>query len=91
MEDQDDVEGDEFRSGDREGEADEDGVENDAEFEDANGCHLRGVVFYFVRGLFVFMDGGFYGSGAALVVVIVVDVVSGVGEVVFARGVTLAG
>ena len=49
MEDEDDVEGDEFRSCDCEGEADEDGVEYHAEFEDTNRCHLGGVVFDFVR------------------------------------------
>lgn len=43
MEDEDDVQGDEFRSGDGEGEADEDGVKDDAELEDEDGSKLGGV------------------------------------------------
>ena len=49
MEDEDDVEGCEGGGGsDGEGEADEDGVENHAEFEDEDGGHLGGVVFGFM-------------------------------------------
>ena len=44
MEDEDDVEGLEFLACDGEGEAYEDGVEHDAEFEDEDGRHLRRVV-----------------------------------------------
>ena len=49
VEDKYDVEGDKFRPRNRQGEADEDGVEDDAELEDANCRHLRRVVFDFVR------------------------------------------
>ena len=48
MEDEDDVEGFELFASDGEGEADEDGVEYYAEFEDEDGGHLGGVVFYCV-------------------------------------------
>ncbi len=90
VEHQDDVEGVELLTGDREGEADEDGVEYHAEFEDAYGRHLRGVVFYFVgRSLEFGVDGWFLGGGVVWVVV-VVDVVAGMGEVVFAWGMFLA-
>ena len=89
VEDQDDVEGVEFLPCDREGEADEDGVEDDAEFEDAYGGHLCGVVFYLVRRNGEFgVDGWFLEGGVVLVVV--VDVIAGVGEVVFAWCVFLA-
>lgn len=37
VEDEDDVEGGEFGASDGEGQADEDGVEDDAEFEDSDG------------------------------------------------------
>ena len=84
MEHEDDVEGDEFLSCDCEGQADEDGVEDHAEFEDAYRCYLRGVVFDFVRRFVEFEVGGFLGGWAILV--IVVDVLPGVGEVVFAWG-----
>ena len=45
MEDEDDVEGVELLTGDGQGQANEDGVEYDAEFEDEDGRHLGGVVF----------------------------------------------
>ena len=45
MEDKDDVEGVELFTSDGQGQANEDGVEYDAEFEDEDGCHLGGVVF----------------------------------------------
>lgn len=45
MEDEDDVEGFELLACNCEGEADEDGVEDDAEFEDEDGGELGGIVF----------------------------------------------
>lgn len=45
MEDEDDIEGFELLACDREGETDENGVEDDAEFEDEDGGELSGVVF----------------------------------------------
>ena len=87
MEDEDDVEGDEFLSRDGEGQADEDGVEYHAEFEDTDRCHLRGVVFHFMRRFVGFKDGCFLGGWTILV--IVVDVLPAVGEVVFAGGMGL--
>ncbi len=88
MKHQDYVEGDELCSCDCEGKADEDGVEYHAEFKDAYCCHLRSVVFDFVQRFVEFMDGCFLGGMA--IVIVVIDVLSGVGEVIFAWGVTLA-
>ena len=85
VEDEDDVEGDEFLSCDCEGQADEYGVEYHAEFEDAYRRHLRGVIFDFVRRFVEFEVGGFW-VGWAILAIIVVDVLPGVGEVVFAWG-----
>ena len=45
VEDEHDVEGDELLAGDGERQADEDGVEDDAEFEDEDGCELCRVGF----------------------------------------------
>ena len=83
------IECDELLSRNGEGKADEDGVEDDAKFEDTYRCHLRGVVFHFVRRSVESVDGWFFGGRAGLII-IMVDVVPGVGEVVFARRVTLA-
>ena len=89
MEYQDYVEGVEFLSRDCESKADEDRVEYHAEFEDTYCCHLRGVVFYFMRRLFKFgADDWFLGGRGILVVV--VDVVAGMGEVIFAWCMSLA-
>ena len=90
MEYEDDVEGVEFLACDCEGEADEYGVEYHAEFEDEYCCHLRRVVFYFVRGFLEFGGDGWVLRGFGGVLVIVVDVLAGVGEVVFAWCVFLA-
>jgi len=46
VEDENDVEGGEFCSCDGEGESDEDGVEDDAEFEDCDGGQLGSVGFW---------------------------------------------
>ena len=73
MEDEDDVEGVEGGAGDGEGEADEDGVEDYAEFEDEDCGHLGGVVFYVVGGLGGGVGGGWGGGG------VVLDVFAGVG------------
>lgn len=86
VEDEDDVEGCEFLAGDGEGEADEDGVEDDAELEDEDGRHLRGVVLdpaaaVRVRGFRVVV------VVVAAVVVVVAHVLATVTEVVFAGGV----
>ena len=48
MKDQDDIESVELLSCDREGEANEYGVEYHAKFEDGYCCHLRRIVLYFV-------------------------------------------
>lgn len=92
MESEDDVEGVEFGAGDGEGEADEDGVEDYAEFEDEDCGHLRGVVFYVgVRGLVV--GGGRLGivvGGVLGGAVVVLDVFACVAEVVFAGCVSLS-
>ncbi len=45
MEDQDDIESLELVPCNRQGQADEDGVKDDTEFEDEDGCHLRRIVF----------------------------------------------
>ena len=95
VEDEHHVQGVELGAGDGEGEPDEDGVEDDAEFEDEDCGHLRGVVFDFVRGVVdwdwgeeVEGDGSFgVGWGCWVVVgfggwVVVVDVGAGVGEMV---------
>ena len=89
VEHEDDVEGVEFLSRDREGEADEYRVEYHAEFEDADCRHLRRVVFHFVRR---FVEFGVWSRflGGRVVLVVVVDVLAGVGEVVFARCMSLA-
>lgn len=89
MEYQDYIEGVEFFSCDSEGEADEYGVEYHAELEDEYGCHLRRVVLYFVRRFARFGMGGWF-LGGRFVLVIVVDVLAGMGEVVFAWCVSLA-
>ena len=69
VEDEDDVEDCEFGAGDGEGQADEDGVEDDAEFEDEDGSHLGGVVF---GGLSVVGGGGVdVGVGARVAEVVV--------------------
>lgn len=82
MKDQDYVEGVEFLSCDCEGEANEYGVEYHAKLEDEYGGHLCRVVFYFVERFFEFsVDDWFFGG--RVVLVIVVDVLAGVGEVVF--------
>ena len=98
VEDEDGVKCVELWAGDGEGEPDEYGVEDDAKFEDKDCSHLRRVVFYFVQsGAFVHVccacEGGFFGRsrgdhrrGGG-----VVDVGARVGEVVFARGVVVAG
>ncbi len=78
VEDEDGVEGCEGGAGDGEGEADEDGVEYYAEFEDEDGGHLGGVVFYFVVGVGCWgfgvgvgegggLGGGFWGGGGGVV------------------------
>ena len=58
MEDEHDVEGIELLAGDGEGQADEDGVEDDAEFEDEDCRHLSRVVLprliLVVLGIMVF-------------------------------------
>ena len=90
MEYEDDVEGVEFLARDCEGEADEYGVEYHAEFEDEDCRHLRGVVFYFVRGFLEFGGDGRVLRGVGDVLVIVLDVLAGVREVVFAWCVFLA-
>lgn len=80
---QDYVEGVEFLSCDCEGKANEYGVEYHAELEDEYCGHLRRVVFYFVRRFVGFgVDGWFLGG--RVVLIIVIDVFAGVGEVVFA-------
>ena len=76
VEDEHDVEGGELGAGDGEGEADKDGVEDDAELEDEDGRHLRAVVG---RG-FVLVD-----------LQVVVDVLARVAEVVVAGGVAVLG
>ena len=48
MEDEDYVEGVELRARDSEGEAHEYRVKDYTKFEDGDGGHLRGVVFYVV-------------------------------------------
>jgi len=79
VEDEDDVEGVEGGAGDGEGEADEDGVEDYAEFEDEDCGHLGGVVFDVVGGFGVVgglgggVGGGWGGGG------VVLDVFAGVG------------
>lgn len=45
MEDEDDIESIELLACNRQGQADEDGVEDDTEFEDEDGRHLRRIVF----------------------------------------------
>lgn len=90
MEHEDDVEGVEFLARDCKGEAHENGVKYHAEFEDENCCHLRRVVFYFVRGFLEFRGDGRFLVGNGDVLVIVVDVLAGVREVVFAWCVFLA-
>lgn len=96
MEGEDDVEGVELGAGDGEGEPNEDGVEDNAELEDVDGCHLSGVVFQLVEAFFFAVEGGdggvlMFGSDRILIIggggVLVVDVGARVGEVVFAWGV----
>ena len=48
MEDEDDVEDVEFVASHSKSKSNEDGVEDDAEFEDEDGGHLCGIVFRFV-------------------------------------------
>ena len=74
VEGQHDVEGGEFGAGDGEGQADEDGVEYHAEFEDEDGRHLRGGVFGGAGG-----GGGGGGRGVGACVAEVV-VAGGVGR-----------
>lgn len=78
VEDEDDVEGFELVAGDGEGEADKDGVEDDAELEDEDGRHLRGVVFEEAGGV---LGGEFPGFFDVVFLVVV-----GVAEVVVTRG-----
>lgn len=68
VEDENDVESDKFGAGDCECETDEDGVEDDTEFEDEDGCQLTGVVF----------------GGVGLLGVLDICVLIGVSEVVLA-------
>ena len=90
MEYENDIEGIESLARDCKGEADEYGVEYHAEFEDEDCCHLRCVVFYFVRGFLEFCGDGWFLGGNGNVLVIVVDVLAGVREVIFAWCVLLA-
>ena len=100
VEDEDDVEGGEFVAGDGEREADEDGVEDHAEFEDEDGCQLGGVVFHVagsgvvgllrsgrVRGCYVACSCRHTrAAGRWPVLVLVFDVIVCVGEVIFPWG-----
>jgi len=76
VEDEDDVQGYELCASHGEGEADEDGMEDDAEFEDEDGGHLRCVRL---------------GYEAALFPVGIVHVVAGMAKVVLAGSVVVAG
>ena len=86
VEDEDDVEGWEFGAGDGEGQADEDGVEDYAEFEDEDCCHLGAEIFD-GRGGGVRGAAGFLGVGVVVRarVAEVVDA-AGVGGLGDARG-----
>lgn len=83
MEDEDDVEGAELVAGDGEGEADEDGVEDDAELEDEDGRHLGRVVLDPFAAVGVL---GFHIIVAVGVVMVVILVRAVVAEVVVAGG-----
>ena len=58
MEDEDNVEDVEFVASYGESQSDEDGMEDDAEFEDEDGGHLCGIVFNFVSMESSRSDGG---------------------------------
>ena len=67
VEDEDDVEDVEFGASYGKSESDEDGMEDDAEFEDEDGGHLCGIVFRFVRMKSGGSDGGRFGIRRVLI------------------------
>ena len=60
MEDEDDVEDVEFGASHSESKSNEDGMEDDAEFEDEDGGHLCGILFSFVSSESSGSDGGHF-------------------------------
>ncbi len=58
MEDEDDVEDVEFVASHSKSQSNEDGMEDDAEFEDEDSGHLCGIVFNFVSSESSCSDGG---------------------------------
>ena len=62
MEDENDVEDVEFVASDSESQSNEDGMEDDAEFEDENSRHLCGIVFNFVSMESSGSDGRYFGN-----------------------------
>lgn len=87
MEDEDDVEDVEFGASHSESQSNEDGMEDDAEFEDEDSGHLCGVVFSFVSPE---SSGSDIRTFSIRRILIEFDMISCVAQMVFAGCMSLA-